>query len=499
MSYSPVERLRNGNVDFLYDFLPYDRQTLQERIRGLTDRLTIVQAFYEKAKDISPSFCFEIIYDMDEYSGETLQLMEKYTWLEFTGEKINNLLNNTLWGENYVYENIEKFLVKDEKIFSLIFDFIFSNAKRYNDWIIYFSKHMNLHYRFLFIQYVIEKQPNEFHNICGDDLSKVVTNHTGLENEQLTLLPEKMSSEDLSKITHDLYESNLDKSFYIELKEFLLNNYTENDLAEYLLRYKQKFVDEGGTSYRLVKDEEGIAEFKTDADRLYTTSRNYQFHVMKDFSNLLSKKLVDEFEYYNKFFPKSKRKGEFFPPISKMYSNGLFKEVKRCVDTYFDLSKDKTYEYINSGSTSDCYRIGDYIFKLIRVKWSYEDIICPNLYLIIKNFEEIYLRDKYNHVSCGLEVQKFLKKSPRELPDIQDHVIWLEKALESCGYVYYDRFLSREWGDNIGLLDSYKDADYKNPEELPKVFKKTPIVIIDRDRIFRTDNNRPKILRESYD
>ena len=48
------------------------------------------------------------------------------------------------------------------------------------------------------------------------------------------------------------------------------------------------------------------------------------------------------------------------------------------------------------------------VFKLINMKWSYEEVICPNLYLILKNLEEHYIRDEKGIVKAGIEVQKYL-------------------------------------------------------------------------------------------
>ena len=495
MSYYSIEKLRNGDVDFLYDFLPHDEKKCQESIRTLPDRLAVVQSFYEKAKTIAPFFCFEIIYDMDEYKKETFDLIKKYN-CKFSTEKLINILNNTSWGENYVFKNIDKIIAEDKNRIPMILDFVFNKAKRYNDWITLFKTHTNLHYRFLFIQYIIENHPNELNNIYNNDLIKFTTSHTGLPYEQLTLLSEKMNSKDISKIAYALFDSKIDKKFYLELKEYILNNYLENDIAELLLELKQVPSGNPGAC-RLVQNETGINEFQSDAQRLYLTSRNYQFHIMKKFSDYLSEKLVEEFEYYNKLFSETpkRRRDE---PMRRIDCYGLTKEVKRSVDTYLDLSENKTYEYINSGSTSDCYRIGDYIFKLIRSKWSYEDIISPNLYLIIKNYEEFYIRDKDGFVSCGLEVQKFLKKPVREIDNLSDRISWLNITLQSLGYYYADRYLSEEWGDNIGILDSYKDADCKNHEALPAEFKQTPLVIIDRDRIFKVNDKHPKLIKENW-
>ena len=58
--------------------------------------------------------------------------------------------------------------------------------------------------------------------------------------------------------------------------------------------------------------------------------------------------------------------------------------------------------------------------------------------------------------------------------------------------------LSQLYGDNCMILDSYKDADHPNPELLPEWFKEIPLVLVDRDRIYKNDSCFIKQLREGY-
>lgn len=67
--------------------------------------------------------------------------------------------------------------------------------------------------------------------------------------------------------------------------------------------------------------------------------------------------------------------------------------------------------------------------------------------------------------------------------------------LEGLGYYTSDTLMNGTCGDNCRLLDSYLDSGNPNP---PSWFKRHPIVLVDRDRIYRMDNKRPKQLREGY-
>ena len=118
-------------------------------------------------------------------------------------------------------------------------------------------------------------------------------------------------------------------------------------------------------------------------------------------------------------------------------------------------------------------------------KWSYEDVICPNLFLIVKNYEEMYIRDEKGIVLCGLEVQPYLAKSAKDVAP--EYLHFFESELDSLGYTYTDRLMEGPCGDNCRVLDSYKQADCLNPEKLPDWFKEVPLVLVDRDRIYPKD------------
>ena len=51
--------------------------------------------------------------------------------------------------------------------------------------------------------------------------------------------------------------------------------------------------------------------------------------------------------------------------------------------------------------------------------------------------------------------------------------------------------------DNCRLLDSYREADYYNPEMLPDWFKEYPLVSVDRDRVYQLTNEYPKQIKET--
>ena len=166
------------------------------------------------------------------------------------------------------------------------------------------------------------------------------------------------------------------------------------------------------------------------------------------------------------------------------------------IDKYLSLSKKKDFRFLAEGSTTSCYKIGDFVFKLNRFKWSYEEELCPNLYLILKNLEEHYIRDDKGCIVAGIEVQKYLSR--RDIIITDEHIKWFEQELRRLGYYVNDSLVYGSKGDNCLLLDSYMDANHPNPEELPDIFKEVPLVLVDHDMIYKVKNRRPRQLRERW-
>ena len=113
----------------------------------------------------------------------------------------------------------------------------------------------------------------------------------------------------------------------------------------------------------------------------------------------------------------------------------------------------------------------------MQTKWSYEDTICPDLYLILPNLEEHYARDKMGVIQAGLEIQKYLKRSAKNVPSWVFDEFKLE--LKRLGYYSTDSLINGSCGDNTKLLDSYLEVE----ENVPDWFKEYPLVLIDHDCI----------------
>ena len=484
MAFNPIEYLEQGKVDFLFNRLgTLDTENLIKRVRNSSNKINIINGFLPKLKKIAPHFCFSIIYDTDEFVEETFNLVKGiygikigYFNLINDEEKIKNILNNTTWGRKFVYRNLNNILRENKDNINPILDYIFSDFENNMDFIKRLSIYKDMNIRYMFMKYLIEKHPDKI-NIVYDDIMKYIDGYTYEENEQLTFLPDYMSKENISDLA--VTSINRDKQLWIKLKEYILINYKTNDLA-YLLLKKEKFID----------------EFKIDADRLFESSATFKLMIMSFwYKKYVSQEVLNKTEQYLKYF---KREGRYTSDfhLVRIFENGLWDELVSYVDKYLEISKDKTCRYIGNGSTSYCFKIGDYVFKIVNSKWSYEDVICPNLYLIIKNLEEHYMRDKNGIVQIGIEVQKYLSRNDIEITD--EHLRNFTHELNRLGYYVNDRLINGVCGDNVAILDSYMDADCYNPELLPDSFKEVPLVLIDRDRVYKLNNKRPKQIRERW-
>ncbi len=471
MSFFPLEYLKVGKVDFLYEMTHCDIKNIIKSIRKSPDRLNIINGFINILKDNKyfANFCYDVIYDIPEYNDIAKELIRVK---ELSCDRLKEILdNNCPYGLDIITNNLDYLVKKDDKFLDIICEYCFRNNNMNILYIL--SRYKNLHIRFLFMNYLILNHFDKL-NLFYDDLIKYTTEYTFEEGEQLVLFPEVMNVNDISNLAISLLNIK-EYDEYNRLKEYILKEYKNNCLASMLLKNS------------LVED------FKEDADRLFDSSLDFKCDLFfnSKYSSLISKELLDRFSSRIQFF----NKDGFCHSVFPIYRYGLGDKVESYVDKYMDLSSRKDYEYIGEGTTSTCFRIGDYVIKLIRTKWSYEDVICPNIFLIVKDYEEDYIRDKNGIVVCGIEVQKFLSRKAnidRKYFDLFD------KELSRLGYRRTDTLTGGTCGENTMLLDSYLDADSSNPELLPDWFKEYPLVLIDRDRIYKKDQECIKQLRCRY-
>lgn len=483
MTYNPLDYLKKGRIDFIYNLTPIDRQNIIARIRQRSDCNEIINGFLKKALPRAPFFCFDVIYDKEDYKEITQFLLKKYQCLQIKKTtEISNILNKTSWGQKYVLSHLSDYY-QDEEALLLISDYALTNLEKNKELIHKLAFNHNLHVRFIFMNFLVENHP-EIVDIIYDDLLKYLTIYTHQANEQIAFLP-LMDMEDICKLAVNIYESPLDYTLWLRIKEFILKNYEFNNLAKELITKKVK--NEAETSITYEPCPKNLEELYKDGDRLFLSSYDAKYLITTKYSKAISQDiLARHLALQNKFI----RDGYPDYYLKILYEHNLAEKLASYVDKYLSLSQSQKVTFLNKGTTASVYRLGDYIIKLVKDKWSYEDIICPNLYLILKNLEEIYIRNDLGYIVSGIEVQPFLTRKAQGLPiEVYD---FFHTELSRLGYYYNDRLISEEWGDNCFLLNSYKDANHPNPEELPAIFKEYPIVLVDHDRIYRLNNHNPK-------
>lgn len=492
MAFNTLEYLEAGKVNFVFEVTSYDRKQLISWIRESERRVSIVNGFLPKLKKKLPNFCFEVIYDIDEFREDAMTLLKKYSPLNkflqsFTKEFFISFITNSSLAFEYFEQNFDQILIYFQDDLVFVFDFLFKNFDQSFSLLKKLSIHSNLHIRYLFMKYLIQ---NKFDYIgyFYDDITRFLTDETYENFEQLSFLPKQMSVDDVCDLAFVIFDEKKDYELWLKFKEFILNNYPYNDLGRRLLKLKEEPI--GESSYRLVKNQEGIKEFSQDSDRLFQTASQGKPEMLKHYSATISKELLEAYKRKLIYF---KQNGILDNSYIHLEAHGLGHDLTLFVEKYLDLSQEKTYEFLGNGSTASCYRIGDFAFKLVRFKWSYEQQICPNLYLILPNLEEKFIRDDKGIVLAGIEVQKYLSRSAEDVPL---HIFSrFQEELNRLGYFTTDTLINGKCGDNCRMLDSYKDSSNPNP---PTWFKEYPVVLVDRDRVYENGNRYIKQLGSSY-
>lgn len=487
MAFNTLEYLRDGKVDFVFRCTSYDYEHLIESVRKASNRIEIIKGFLPKLKEELPSFCFAIMYDIPEFAEEAYKLLDMKN---VTPEMLKNALYNSPLGIKILYDNFDMLLSskEDNNYFNFIVEYAF-NTKN-GELIHKLSRYSDLHIRYLFMDYLIKNYPEQI-DIIYDDITKYTTSVTYEPYEQLTFLPRLMNPDDISKLAVLLLTSNREKD-YRKLKEFILKDYKYNYLASEVLADKWSVDPDTHIMSIIPSNKEKIKAFTKDADALFETSADYRFALYLKHKARISQELLDEFAHRIRYFLEEDKSHE----LESIYRSGLGNLLEEWSEKYMELSQSKEYGFVGGGTTCECYRIGDYVIKLVKTKWSYEDVICPNLYLIAKNYEEIYLRDKKGIVDGGLEVQKYLTRRADNIDP--KYFRYFDLALDRLGYRRTDTLTKGTCGENTMLLDTYRDADCPNPERVPVWFRQCPLVLVDRDRIYSKDKIYIKQLSSGY-
>ncbi len=464
MAFRIDEVLRNGKVNYIDKLTnKYDLKMAINLIRKCKFRKNIVKAC-ENDFDNHPYFWMDIIYDMSDYWEIFLKMKEKYSY-NFTLNHYENILYNTKQGESFIYNNLLEIVLFDEKIIEILFKYVMEKSNNKDFWFDFLLKNDNLHIRALVMITIIKSYPDMI-KYYGDDLRPYFSNSLGNINSQISLFNEEMCGQDVSLIAYNLFLKGYNELF-LQVKEFLFNNYEKNYLAYYLCE-----------GCWIPFKEEHKKELFNDLEGYFLKDARMQFAIYINYVDKLREEVINGFE--NKLHILKIVDNDCLEKMKKAYFYELGKKLELYIEKYLDLSQEKIVQKVGEGTTCYALRLGDYVLKLCTTKWSKESIICPNLFLILKNLEEDYVRDQRGIVQFGLEVQPYLRRCLDDL----NYLKCFENTLAELGFYVNDRLISEECGDNVRLLDNYKDADIRSFDILPDWFKKCPIVLVDRDLVY---------------
>lgn len=465
-----IKELTKGNIEFLSTYLSYpgNKNNLLQFIRNQPDKVSFIKIFLEQIMDLYPSLCFEMIYDIDEFHLEINYLLEKYSELYslIDQSKLFAILSHTKYGTDFVLRHPE---ILDENKLKVVFFYIITNKEnlRLTE---YFKNHQDLHIRYLFMNYLVENDYPFFKEIYPnilDYLTDIPQSYEQISMFKEKEIPKYMDVSDVSLLAAHIKKYH--EIDYIKIRSFILKNYEKNKLAEFLYYNDKK-------------------ELESNINLYYQTTNSFYLTLFKKYEEKINQELTFRLRYLMKLMEQTH--------CEKVLDSELLPVLYEWTTKYLDLSKSKECKFIGGGSTANCYKIGDYVFKLVNFKWSYEDVICPNLYLILKNEEEQYIRNKEGIVTLGLEVQKYLSRSASFIPP-EIFEKW-NQSLKDLGYILNDTLVNGECGTNAFLLDSYLEADTTDVDSLPEWFKQNPLVLVDRDRVYKKDIKPYKQLNRRY-
>lgn len=466
-----TERIINniiiGNLDFLdYFRSDYIEQLIQD-IREYPNRVQLLYSSFDKILNKDPHLAFMISCDISDYEMVWRRCLESNPLLLSDYKSLLFFLMNVTWASKYVSEHLEKLISNDKSaIFAILRHFEKTGDNSIVNKLAY---HYNLNIRGMFLEELIDTHAHLLFEFNDDILEYFV------KRDDLGNAVDLMNEEYVSKVASLVLLHGLGEDLYERIKLFIFTNYEKNTLAAELDCYGKAKID--------VLQEALIS----DINKLFITSKNYKYVLANRYSQYIDYDIVRDFKSKISPFTWIDRDA-----ISTLFLNGLGDKFLEYVDKYLEKSTgSKVIRDAGFGTCSRVFRVGDYVIKCSDKKWSMEDSLCPSGYLFAKNYEEDIIRANNGEVTGAIEVQKYLTR-PLVVGDYMA-IFHFQEALKEMGYYTKDVLTDREGGSNCYYLDSYLDADCDDPEALPEWFKKDPVVLVDRDLIFRIDNRNPKI------
>lgn len=466
-----VDNLIAGDIEFMERFSTEQMEYLVREVNVSPYRHNMLFNSFKKIAMNYPTYAFKMTFDLPEYRDYWLRTLRLDYSILLDYKFLLFFLLSGSWAVHFVNDYLNQIVLGNkDSLFAII-----RHAERTNDFKIInqLKNHWNMDIRALFIIEILNAFPHMFNLIYEDDILDyfVKTDNNGQEVEL-------MKEEYVSRIASLCLLHLSDEVSYLRIRKFILSKYSSNTLAAELDKYG-KLVEEVNplNKHYIIND----------IDTLFRTSKNYKYVLFKKYGTYLDRRLYYDFE--ERIRPFIDIDDEM---ISDIFSNGLGDKFLEYVDKYLSLSTGaKVITDVGRGSCTRTFRIGDYVIKCSNKKWSFEESICPDSYLVLKNLEEDMVRNKKGEVTGAIEVQRYLSR-PLLVTEWQS-IFNFQKAFQEAGYYIKDRLVDEEYGPNCRHLDDYRDADCEDPEMLPEWFKDDPVVLVDRDLVFSLNNREPKI------
>lgn len=462
-----IDNIKIGNLDFLDYFRSDCVDELIHDIRVFSDRRQLLFSSFGKLLEKNPKLTFMVSCDLPEYEMVWRRWLETNHTLLADYKCLLFFLLNVSWASKYVLQHLEKIVLNDSSVIYGVLRY----AEKTGDYTIAHKVAYchNLDVRGLFLKELIDTHAHLLYEFY-DDIIECFINRDSSFN-----VIGFMKEEFVSRVASLVLLHNLGTDLYERVKQFIMSNYDKNTLAAELDCYGKAKID--------VLQETLIS----DINELFITSKNYKYELVNRYSEYIDYDMVHDFRSRISPFTLIDKEA-----VATLFMNGLGDKFLEYVDKYLEKSTGaKVIRDAGGGTCSRVFRIGDYVIKCSHKKWSMEDSLCPNGYLFAKNYEEDVIRDSNGEVTGALEVQKYLSR-PLVVGDYME-IFHFQEALKEMGYYTKDVLTDREGGSNCYYLASYLDADCDDPEALPDWFKKDPVVLVDRDLIFKIENKNPKI------
>ena len=463
-------KILNGDLDFLDSFSSSYRDALIKEIVDSPLKDKILKDSFEVIYKKDPIMAFRISCNSPRFSDLWRRRLEPDHYVLFDYNALLYFLLNVDWAKKYVLEVLDSLILGSRTCAFAILRY----TGRTKDYSLAKSivTHYNLEVRGIFLEEMIDTHAHMLFSVCEDITECFVKRDS---NGNIVGI---MDEEKVSKIASLILVHGIGEDVYLQIRDFIFDNYETNTLAATLDGYGKYNMDVFTSNKDMLV---------RDIDRLFITSKNYKYVLVTKYREYLDPTVVRDFISKVSPFTWIDRDA-----VSKIFLSGLGDKFLEYVDKYLEISTGaKVISDAGVGTCSRAFRVGDYVIKLSHKKWSMEDSLCPSGYLFAKNYEEDVVRKSNGEVTGAVEVQKYLT---RPLVLSEDVVIAnYQDALRDEGYYTKDVLTDGDTGANCYYLDSYKDADCEDPEQLPDWFKKDHVVLVDRDLVFRLENKNPKL------